>query len=142
VVLVKQTKVGCLLKAVLELEVASYSLPFMCEGQSLCHVLSPCRAHFHLLDCTALVDLVLDFDRSAHRCRMSLLSALPAPSTNLVLPTAPVAPAVASNQLSAKAEPPPYGRRKGFVPRKADDFGGGGEVGHSPCFVLVLGTAF
>ncbi|KAL6760980.1 SKIP/SNW domain-containing protein [Haematococcus lacustris] len=55
----------------------------------------------------------------------SLLAALPAPSKHHVLPTAPAAPPAPAQTMQA-FEPPPYLKRRNFVPRRPEDFGGGG----------------
>jgi SNW domain-containing protein 1 len=54
---------------------------------------------------------------------MGLLAALPAPTRELKAPEAPIP----SPSITAKAiqEPPPYGQRQGFIPRKPEDFGDG-----------------
>eukprot|EP01047_Picozoa_sp_COSAG01_P018804 COSAG01_NODE_1027_length_12036_cov_4.718857_5_plen_517_part_00 len=61
---------------------------------------------------------------------MSLLSRLPAPQhfTGQSAGPAAAAPAAAAAVGSRPAvkQPPPYGRRQGFVPRTVDDFGDGG----------------
>ncbi|KAL6770561.1 hypothetical protein ACKKBF_B31765 [Auxenochlorella protothecoides x Auxenochlorella symbiontica] len=58
---------------------------------------------------------------------MSLLASLPAPVKTYTAPDAP-APTGPSGEDSRRPvkEVPPYGRRQGFVPRRVDDFGGGG----------------
>ncbi|KAG2430720.1 hypothetical protein HYH02_013562 [Chlamydomonas schloesseri] len=56
---------------------------------------------------------------------MSLLGALPAPQQKHAAPIAPV-PASAAIVAASFKEPPPYLRRKGWVPRRAEDFGDGG----------------
>lgn len=58
---------------------------------------------------------------------MSLLSSLPAPR-QAVGPqhAAPAAAPAVTTLAIVGSEPPPYGRRSGFVPRKDADFGGGG----------------
>ena len=56
---------------------------------------------------------------------MSLLTALPAPSKQHAAPVV-VAPASSLALAPLVKEAPPYLRRQGFVPRKADDFGDGG----------------
>jgi SNW domain-containing protein 1 len=74
---------------------------------------------------------------------MSLLAALP-PSKN-VLPFQPVEESAVSKEvvLAGVKPPPPYLRRKGFVPRKAVDFGDGGafpEI-HVAQYPLEMGRA-
>eukprot|EP00775_Hariotina_reticulata_P013718 gene13718-13840_t len=64
---------------------------------------------------------------------MSLLATLPAPTRTSAAPVA----AVQSSQstaivITAGKEPPPYPRRKGFVPRKQEDFGDGGAYPELP----------
>jgi SNW domain-containing protein 1 len=53
----------------------------------------------------------------------TLLSSLPAPSKQFNGPVAPAAPVI--KELAVK-DAPPYGKRAGFVPRRPEDFGGGG----------------
>ena len=55
----------------------------------------------------------------------ALLSSLPAPSKQYTGPVAPAAPAAPVGE-AARKEVPPYLKRAGFVPRRPDDFGGGG----------------
>jgi len=75
---------------------------------------------------------------------MSLLSALPTPSQPLPERIAPLAPLSASSGLGGPVkEVPPYRRRKDFVPRKPEDFGGGGafpEI-HVAQYPLEMGRA-
>lgn len=56
--------------------------------------------------------------------KMSLLASIPAPTRELVREEDP-APAAASAPARPVKEIPPYGQRKGFVPRRQDDFGDG-----------------
>jgi SNW domain-containing protein 1 len=60
---------------------------------------------------------------------MSLLASLPAPKRDLAAEAPPAPPAAAAAAPPAAAAgrgPPPYGARAGFVPRRPEDFGGGG----------------
>jgi SNW domain-containing protein 1 len=64
---------------------------------------------------------------------MSLLASLPAPTKAHAAPVA----AFQSSQSTAIViaggkEPPPYPRRKGFVPRRQEDFGDGGAYPELP----------
>ncbi|GAB4821948.1 hypothetical protein N2152v2_008994 [Parachlorella kessleri] len=57
----------------------------------------------------------------------SLLSALPAPTRDFARPEPVSSTALATTGGPRVArEPPPYGQRHGFVPRRLDDFGDGG----------------
>ena len=57
---------------------------------------------------------------------MSLLASIPAPSRELVREEAPAAAAPSGLGRTAPAkELPSYGQRKGFIPRRQDDFGDG-----------------
>lgn len=71
---------------------------------------------------------------------MSLLAALPAPQKHHAAPIA-ATPTSTSMVLASAKEAPPYLRRKGFVPRRPEDFGGGGafpEI-HMAQFPLDMG---
>src|SRR5689334_8415468 len=54
---------------------------------------------------------------------MSLLASIPAPTRDLVAPEPAAAPIVAPSRIVADV--PPYGQRKGFVPRKLEHYGEG-----------------
>lgn len=59
---------------------------------------------------------------------MSLLDSLPAPERKY----ASTRPVKASKELAVQRstfEPPPYGSRRGFVPRRPEDFGDGARPG-------------
>lgn len=56
---------------------------------------------------------------------MSLLSALPAPTRQHAAPIAAV-PTSSAIMVASFKEAPPYLRRKGFVPRRPEDFANGG----------------
>ena len=60
----------------------------------------------------------------------SLLGQLPAPSKQYTGPVAPAAPAPAP--MPQQKEVPPYLRRQNFVPRRPEDFGGGGAFPELP----------
>jgi SNW domain-containing protein 1 len=55
---------------------------------------------------------------------MSLLASIPAPTRDLAREEAP-SPAAASAPSRPVKEPPAYGQRKGYVPRRQEDFGDG-----------------
>lgn len=55
----------------------------------------------------------------------SILDRLPAPNKQYERPAADQAPAAANLAVRGLREPPPYGKRKGFVPRRLEDFGDG-----------------
>lgn len=67
---------------------------------------------------------------------MSLLASLPAPKQQHAGPTAPAAGAQAAAStalaLAGPREAPPYPRRKGYVPRRQEDFGDGGAYPELP----------
>jgi SNW domain-containing protein 1 len=73
---------------------------------------------------------------------MSFVHSLPIPQHDYsaLRTAASVAGTPAAPQASWK-EPPPYGHRKGFLPKKVEDFGDGGafpEI-HIPQFPLNMG---
>jgi SNW domain-containing protein 1 len=57
---------------------------------------------------------------------MSLLASLPAPKREVAPLSAPQPSSSSALASSARPEPPPYRRRKNFIPRKPEDFGDGG----------------
>ena len=60
----------------------------------------------------------------------SILGQLPAPQRAYERPTAgQEGPGTALQAARAVKEPPPYGRRQGFTPRRLDDFGDGASCG-------------
>jgi SNW domain-containing protein 1 len=66
----------------------------------------------------------------------SILNALPAPAREYSKPAPEPQPHGALAMRGVK-EPPPYGRRAGFVPRRLEDFGEGAQCrissGHFAC---------
>jgi len=96
-------------------------------------------AHTHLSICPSLPQLSGDkLPSMAARVASAqhpLLSHLPAPTREHVAPVAPERPSAAPTLTK---EPPPYGtpERRVYLPRRNDDFGGGGafpEVRSCPC---------
>jgi SNW domain-containing protein 1 len=63
---------------------------------------------------------------------MSLLAAIPAPTRDLTDDGPALKPVRAAHVTprSAVKEPPPYGKRQGFVPRRLEDFGNGAPGAH------------
>ena len=64
---------------------------------------------------------------------MSFLATLPAPRQEFAAPSSGhhASASTTSQALRAANEPPPYGSRAGWVPRKLADYGEGGR-GHLP----------
>ncbi len=56
----------------------------------------------------------------------TLLAHLPGPKHQQPADAEPEAPEPVSSAITSAFEPPPYLRRRNFVPRKAQDFAGGG----------------
>lgn len=58
---------------------------------------------------------------------MSLLASIPAPTRDLSAADAPVQRAAPPQptKIAKEKEIPPYGQRKGYIPRKQEDYGGG-----------------
>ena len=58
--------------------------------------------------------------------RMSLLASIPAPTKELLREEAPAPSKLPSAAPTRNVkQPPPYGQRQGFVPRRQEDFGDG-----------------
>ena len=62
----------------------------------------------------------------------SILSSLPAPAREYTKPAPEPQPHGALAMRGVK-EPPSYGRRAGFVPRRLEDFGEGAHRAHQDC---------
>lgn len=86
--------------------------------------------------------------RQAHRARggqqrarmTSFLTTLPAPAKEYSKP-APEGPTSTALAARAVKEPPPYGKRQAFVPRRLDDYGDGGRAAagtHHDCWWPAL----
>jgi SNW domain-containing protein 1 len=56
---------------------------------------------------------------------MSILASLPAPTKELVQREPEPSSQRPSQQSLVRKELPPYGQRKGFIPRRQEDFGDG-----------------
>jgi SNW domain-containing protein 1 len=66
----------------------------------------------------------------------ALLSSIPAPSKEYTRPEAPPTTSAALVASRVTREPPPYGKRQGFVPRRLEDYGDGerwASGGGAPC---------